>query len=173
MIMIDYYIFDIPVYSCTEGRYNADMDKGVAKRLKELNEIFDMSGTSRTKAPKSDVMAKVHFRQNFGGPWHFNQIVGWLRLYVKPSHVGDHLWWVDAIQINRIMRKKRFYLMTASNVLATYFTPDDDSEIIYQKTLADIERLASENPLRGRYVDLENFRNIGPFINWRALLDKL
>ena len=164
------YIFDIPVYRTTNEKFDTEIDMLVAKRIEWIvshDPQRRLLSRERQNRQPHTVIAES------GGPWQFNQVVGWLRLYVDPSHVCGELWWVDAKRINRIMRKRRFYLTTASNVLATYFTPEYDSESIYQKTLVDIERLTSERPLKKRYLDLENFRNIGPFINWRVLLDKL
>lgn len=56
-------------------------------------------------------------------------------------------------------------------MLATFFGIDDDFEKIYRDTLAAIEQVSKERPLKGRYVDLETFRNLGPFIDWRGLLN--
>lgn len=165
--MRDYYIFDIPVYGCSEKRYSNAMDNAVAKRH---DEIFSMTGISREKAPESYKNSETHTRRAFGGPWHFNQVVGWLRLFAESSHIGGHLWWIDARRINKVMRHKRFYLKTASDVLGTYFTKQDDSETIYRKTLKHINVLKRQAPLKGRYIDLENFCNIGPFVDWRGLL---
>ena len=83
-----------------------------------------------------------------------------------------HLWWVNAKLLRRKMRKT-FYLTTSSNILAAYFTPEDSSERIFKETLAHLEAVGNEPPLKGRYVDLTLFRNMGGFINWRALLDEL
>lgn len=168
--MEDYYIFDIPVYRCTEERFYADMDAAVAKRH---DEIFATTSISQKNAPESYKNIEEHTRQTFGGPWNFNQVVGWLRLFAESSHVGGHLWWVDAKRIQRVMRKKRFFLTTISDVLSNYFTPEDDSVSIYRGTLKDIERLTKQRPLKDRYVDLETFLNIGPHIDWRGLLNSM
>ena len=143
------------------------MEEGAAKRLEEL---FASTGIPREKTPDSYKFAEEHFKRTYGGPWNFNQIVGWIRLYIEGSHVGGHLWWVDAKRLRRNMSNRTFYLTTPSNILATHFRAGDDSDKIYRETLADIQRLSKETPLNGHYVDIETFRNIGPFINWRELL---
>lgn len=168
--MEDYYIFDIPVYRCTEEQFYADMDAAVSKRH---DEIFATTGISRKNAPESYKNMEEHTRQTFGGPWNFNQVVGWLRLFAESSHVGGHLWWIDAKRIQRVMRQKRFFLTTISDVLSNYFTSEDDSESIYRRTIEDIERLTKQRPLKDRHVDLETFLNIGPHIDWRGLLNSV
>lgn len=168
--MRDYYIFDIPVYRCSEEQFDVDMAAAVAKRH---DEFFATTGISRENAPESYKNIEEHTRQTFGGPWNFNQVVGWLRLFAEPSHVGGHLWWVDKKRIQRVMREKRFILITSSDVLGNYFTPEDDSDEIYRGTLEDIKRLSRQSPLKDRYVNLGTFLNIGPYIDWRSLLNSI
>ena len=165
--MNDVYICDIPVYRCAEDVFYADMERAVAEHLGWLTKA---SGASRDKAPETFRNAEDHFRSTYGGPWTFNQVVGWIRLYAAGSHVGAHLWWVTGKRLQRKMRKT-FYLTTHSNALATYFTPRDNSEAIFAGTLERLEAVAHMPPLKGRYVDLRVLRNVGPFINWRALLN--
>ena len=55
--------------------------------------------------------------ERFGGPWKFNQIVGWLRIFVEGRMIRAHLWWIQGKRINRRKPHKRFLLTTASDVL--------------------------------------------------------
>jgi hypothetical protein len=165
--MRDYYIFEIPVYRCTKDSYYADMKEGEARYMDDL---FESKGVPRERDPEAYRIYKEHFMTRFGGPWDFNQIVGWIRLYAEGSHVGGHLWWVKERRLQRKMWKT-FYLSSYSDILATYFTLNDDSDGILRETLAQLEGRARETPLKGRHVDLSTFCRIGPFINWRGLLD--
>jgi hypothetical protein len=149
-----FYIFDIPVYLCAENAYYAEM---------EAVEV------AREKAP----------------PWYFNQVVGWIRLFAEGSSVGGHLWWVDARSVAKTNAEDLFYPTNHSYILAAHEAPREktlqwgfnqdttreDNSKIFGEVLAQIERIAKEPPLEGRYVDLRTFRNAGPFINWRELLE--
>src|SRR5947209_66451 len=119
--MRDYYIFDIPVYRCEEQKYYAAMDEGAAKHLEKLSAL---TGISREKALNLWRDIEEHFWATYGGPWEFNQTIGWIRLYAEGSYIGGNLWWVNAKRIRRNMRKT-FSLTTYSNILATYFTSED------------------------------------------------
>ncbi len=167
--MWDAYFCDIPVYRCWEEAYYAGRDQMVSAGLENLKKT---SGIPQERAPESYKGAEEQIRAAYGGPWTFNEVVGWVRLYAAGSHVGAHLWWVNAKRLRRKMRKT-FYLTTPSNILAAYFTPEDSSERIFKETLAHLEAVGNEPPLKGRYVDLTLFRNMGGFINWRAILDEL
>jgi len=167
--MNDAYICDIPVYRCREQAYYHETERKVAATIEDM---MQTTGVPRHKAPESYKGAEEHFRAEYGAPWTFNEVVGWVRLYAAGSHVGAHLWWVESKRLQRKMRKT-FYLTTPSNILGTYFTPEDSSEEIFAEILAHLNALSRRSPLKGRYLDLRVFRNVGPFINWRALLDVL
>lgn len=165
--MEDLYIFDVPIYRCTKHSYYADMEQ---REKKHIHELLTNNGVPHETAPDTHQRAKEHLRKAFGGPWDFNQIIGWIRLYAEGSHIGGQLWWVDAKRIRRDTRKT-FYLRTPSNILATYFAPTDNSASIFSETLTQLEALGKRIQVEGHYVDLENFRNLGPFIKWRELLN--
>lgn len=100
-----YYIFDIPIYRCTEERVYSDVDAAVAN---ENHKLFLTTGILQENAPVTCRRVKQHIIEECGGPWNFNQVVGWLRLFAEWSHIGGHLWWVDVKHIQRNMRNKRF-----------------------------------------------------------------
>src|ERR1700730_12875790 len=125
--MRDFYDFDIPNYIRPSNRYYSDMEQATEKYLRKL---FPANESPCKKFPKQCELIEHEFRRGFGGPWDFNQIVGWLRLYIEGREIGGHLWWVDAKRLQTRMRKT-FYLASSSNVLATWFAPNDDSAKIY------------------------------------------
>jgi hypothetical protein len=104
-----------------------------------------------------------------GGVWQFNQIVGWLRLFVEGRTIGCHIWRIDAKRIGRRMRNKRLQLATFSDVLGAWF-PDGSSKEIFDELLKRLTDIAGEPPYLNRHVDLDVFRRIGPFIDWRSIL---
>jgi hypothetical protein len=159
-------IFEIPVYRCAKEAYYTEMH---AKTVEHMEALQSKTGITREIAPDSFRSNEEFFWARFGGPWDFNEVVGWVRLYAEPSSIGAQLWWVNK-RIQRRMRKV-FRLTSESNILGTDFSPKDDSRTIFTKTLAQIESLGTQKPLKGRHLDLRAFRDIGPFVDWRALLD--
>jgi hypothetical protein len=163
--MHNQYIFDIPIYRKTKDDFNAEIEMHVAKRVK-LIISYDAE-----RRPLSQEVCQRQFHSiiaESGGPWQFNQIVGWFRLFVEGNTIGCHLWWVDK-RINRRMRNKRLYLQTPSDVLDARFT-NKLSNKIYNRLLARLTELSEEKTYKNRYVDLDVFQRIGPFIDWRKLL---
>jgi hypothetical protein len=165
--VLEFYFLDLPIYRCEEEWHDAEAERAATK---SQDWLAASGAPPPEQAPHSYEDIAVHTRSAFGS-WTFNQVVGWLRLYARPSHIGAHLWWVDAKQVRRKMRHKRFRLTSPSNVLPTYFTPKDDSQMIYRTLLEHLEQLADESPIKGRHLELTVLRNLGPLINWKKLLN--
>jgi hypothetical protein len=68
------------------------------------------------------------------------------------------------------MRKKRFYLTTNSDVLGAWF-PDQSSSEIFEDLHSRLSEITKRPPYNDRYVDLSVFRIVGPFIDWRGMID--
>ncbi len=167
--MRDQYIFDIPIYRKTKDDFNAEIETLVANRVEEIIS-YDPERRPLTREVRDRQFHSVIAES--GGPWQFNQIVGWFRLFVEGNTIGCHPWWVEAKRLNRRMRNKRLYLQTYSDVLCARF-PKESSNDIYNRLLERLTEMSKESTYKNRYVDLDVFRRIGPFIDWRGLLDRL
>jgi hypothetical protein len=165
--MRDFYVFDIPIYIRPNSRYDDDLRDATTRYIAK---VFPSVLNPQLELPHQCQFLENSFRKQFGGPWQFNQVVGWLRLYIEGSVIGGHLWWVDGKRLQTRMRKT-FQLITYSNILPTWFRPEDESSKIYSDTLSAIEHLSRRRKYRGRYFDLDPFRRLGPFVDWRALMD--
>jgi hypothetical protein len=165
--MRDFYIIDIPVYLQPKDQYYKNRE---AATIRHLGKLFPGVESPREKYPTQCQIIEHEFHKTFGGPWDFNQVVGWLKLYAEGSTIGAHLWWVDAKRLQTRMRKT-FYLTTFSDALASWFKPEDSSERIFSETINQIEALAKQRIFKGKHIDLVEFRNLGPFIDWRGLMD--
>lgn len=166
--MRDQYIFDIPVYRLTSDEFNSEIDIQIAKRIARL-----ISYDSQRRPLSREIKERERHLAiaESGGPWQFNQIIGWLRLFTEGRTVGGHLWWANAKRLNRRMRHKRLYLLTTGDVLGAWF-PDQSSKEIFEILLERLSDMATGRPSKNRYVDLESFRRVGPFIDWSGLLGR-
>ena len=164
--MRDQYIFDIPIYRKSKDDYYTEIDYYIEKRVEWI-----ISHDPERRPLDHEVRQRVHHSviAESGGPWQFNQIIGWFRLFIEGNTIGCHPWWVDAKRINRRMRNKRLYLQTPSDILQARFRNESSNEI-YSILLDRLVRLSEDNSYNKRYVDLNVFRRIGPFIDWHKLL---
>jgi hypothetical protein len=166
--MRDQYIFDIPVYRSTQDSFDAEIQQEFEER-KNVLASYGAPGRPLSREVTGRELGLI--TERFGGPWQFNQIVGWLRIFGEGRTIGAHLWWIEGKRINRRSPHKRLLLMTASDVLGLWLSNESSSEILGM-LLERISELAETRPYRGRYIDLEVLRRLGPFIDWRALVDR-
>lgn len=158
------YFFGIAIYRCTEDEYGAELGTAVQKHIRWL-----WAGTGITPDPASDSYkrAEQYAWEKCGGPWHYNQAIGWLRLYVLGFKIGADLFFTDKrIQLN--VRHKEFRY--SKKAFEIFFGRDYSSEKIHQKIGATLVELNREKSFRNRYFDIEAFNNIGPHIHWRRLI---
>jgi len=167
--MRDQYIFDIPVYRKTHEEFNTEINRELAKRVER---IVSCDPQRRPLNRETYGRQKDAVIAESGGPWQFNQIVGWLRLFAEGDKIGCHLWWVNAKRLNRRMQKKRFQLQTFSDVLGGGCRNKYSNEI-YDILLKRLIEEAAEPQYKKRYIDLNVFRRVGPFIDWRGMLNQL
>ena len=166
--MRDKYIFDIPIYRKTKDDFNAEIETEFAKHV---GWMISSDPHQRPLNSETKIRGKDSIIREYGGPWQFNQIIGWLRLFAEGYTIGGHLWWVDAQRLNRKMRNKRLKLTTPSDVLHVRFSNESSTEI-FNKLLERLTAITKESKYKKRYIDLDVFCHVGPFIDWRALLDK-
>jgi len=107
--MKDHYIFDIPIYVCEKIEYYADLDKDRENHFRNLYAQRDLADLS-SEMSRTDMVEEEQFiRSEFGGPWNFNSVVGWIRLYATSSYIGGNLWRVEGKRLRRKMKSKIFW----------------------------------------------------------------
>lgn len=149
--MRDQYIFDIPVYRSTRDEFDKETDVHTAKRVKWIAS-YDPQQHPLSREMQDRQLHSVIAES--GGPWQFNQVVRWLRLFVEGNTIGCHAWRVDAKRLNRRMRHKRLYLTTFSDVLGAWF-PSESSIEIFDTLLERLSDMATKRPYMNRHVDLD------------------
>jgi len=153
--------FEVPIYRCSEDKYADEMAKEKARCLGPLNRL-------REKAPQSYATAERRFDENEWYPWPYNEAIGWIQISVHGTEIKGELYFVKAKKIRRSI-SKRFH-WTGEFFQIDVF-PNDSSTKIYNTICAELDKFRSERPYRKRHVDTEAFRNIGPFVDWRRLVN--
>lgn len=153
---------DIPIYRCTRDRHAGEMDvaKGrfasafrgtdafADRKRKELRDFFDR--------------AKWY-------PWRYNEIVGYIRLVTRRSELVGELFLREA---KRLTGRPTARFLYKGKTLFTYVRPEWTNAQIRQRICAElIGLLRSDQRLRRRTLDTEVLLSIGPFVDWRGLVD--
>jgi len=162
----DKYIFEIAVYSCESDKFFKDREKKLQEHIDWL--VKASGGITPNQAPDVFKETEDHFIKKYGG-WRYTQAVGWIRIFIFGWDVRGEYWFVNAKRIDREMNKKKYEWKGKAFELS--FSSENISSLeIYQAISMHLENLKSERPFKGRFIDMEAFQSVGPFINWRKIL---
>jgi hypothetical protein len=160
------YIFDIPIYRCSERRFELQFAKDLSEHLASLESRS--GGITRSQAPTTYAGAGQDFRESYGGPWRFNQIIAWLRLCASSSSICADLWLCDAKRFRRAPRRRRFQFVGTEAVVR--FRPRNTSREIFAALLHRLDEYEEGWKPRGFVLDRGAIVRLGPFVNWRQAL---
>lgn len=155
--------FDIPVYRLSKQKYEAQQSEYVRKGLLEGGRYAEMM---YQRNPDTEKDAKDHLRLVYGGPWLFNEIVGFIRLYFYFKQIRGEYWRVDKRKIVRT-RKKVFLFREWKVTYEEEIPRASSSAEIYQLLVKYLERAQAE--LKNLHVDVSVFVHVGPYVDWKGL----
>jgi len=154
------YFFEIAIYRTRRERFNKKYDSDLQSYLEQSQKL---SGFIRD-IDNTRIHDKQSFWENYGGPWQYNQIVGWIRLYILGSQLRGDLWMMTG---KRLYRKSRNQIQLVGKVFETDITPDESSTQIRTKLEQELEYLQKKLCKKKRFLDLECFQCLAPNIDWR------
>jgi hypothetical protein len=157
------YVFDIPVYRCTESAF-------VKERMKERERR--LRGFDKLETPHAYDAVERHIEEEWY-PWELNEIVGYLRLYVHGHRVKGDLFYMKSKhkgRTRRIGRGSKDPIVYYAKIFELPFSPTDTSQTVYQSLMHDLQRL-KHPPLNRRYLNLKDFSRFGMHIDWSKLAD--
>lgn len=159
--MTEPIFFEIPIYRCTLKSHTEYMGAEEQKLAPlENKEQFPVSYNS----------AYNYFHQEKWYSWKYNEIVGYLNLYIFGSQFRGDVWLVVKRRIDKGIIKKKFRLLGKSF----------EKEIPRHKSSAEIfefilETLSNHNKTEYKkyYFDLQTLKVVGQFVDWVELTKKL
>lgn len=152
-------VFEIPIYWCSEADFNARYDEAV-KRHFATKVRAGLRGAFRR-------LLEQEFDRRYVAPWQYNQAVGWLRLCVSGREIRAEEWFTNARRFGRNVLRKQFTLFGKVFVVNC---AGQSSRAIFE-SLAEELNAFQVGSSRKVVLDLECFTSIGPFVNWRGLVD--
>jgi len=157
------YFFDVPLYRLTRDKYYRDME-----RYKARTSLGDPGFQGfYERHPDSRRRTEEEMYAKFGGAWDFNEIVGFVRLYVLGSQIRGGLWLNDAKRHVRT-RRKVFCAVALKVVAEEQIWPPYDNESIWSAIQNYLDRVRREFPQRVVFAD--HLEVLGPHVDWRAVL---
>jgi hypothetical protein len=161
------YFFDIPIYRLPELRYNSLRTRYVEQHLLGPNQAFARDVQEMHQAdPAVEIESRARLQRYYGGPWVFNEIVGYIRLHFLGSQIRGELWLAKR---KRFVRTRRKQIEYASHKVASEIDVpfEASNEMVFDAILRYLE--ASRKELRGRHIDIAGFKDIGPYVDWKRL----
>ena len=159
-------LFDVPIYRLTKKEYESRQEASVEKDLSDdgpyVEEMYRRNPAKRR-------LMKERFRMAYGGPWQFNEISGFIRLYFFFTQIRGEYWCIDSQRITRT-RRKVFICLDHKVTYEEEVPKGASNEQIFQVILKYLTRAKAERRLKGRYLDTSVLERIGPHINWGALI---
>jgi hypothetical protein len=154
------YFFEIPIYRCPIDRHTKEMEKDKLDWLEPSQEV-------KNSHPEYFCHAKRFWESHRWYPWRYNEVIGWLRLFVFGSQIRGELWYTKA---KCILPKPKKLMFSRGDVFLRGFHPrQTDTEILTELT-AELVKFQKSKRLKGRFLDLECFFSIAPSVRWRKLL---
>ena len=162
------YFADIPVYRLPREKYYADRQSYVDSVVYQIGTTEEHFLRERERDdPSRNIGIRTHLEKSYGGPWEFNEIIGYIRLHFLGTQVrGEYF----ASTKKRIVRTRTRTLEWITWKLA----PEVDIDPPYGKEeiLRAIRQYVCDckRKLPRRHVDDELFERVAPHVDWPAVL---
>lgn len=167
--MWEKYSLDIPVYRLALDKYEKEREQYVEEQMygKPPN-IDNQMKEFHKREPGMKQQFEHHLWQRYGGSWNYNEIIGWIQLHFLGSQIRGEYWAVKARRITRT-RKKTFEFKSWKLAPEKEIPHSASNSEIYEVVLGYIDDCRKE--LRRRYLDTSRLEMIGPFVDWRSLIN--
>jgi hypothetical protein len=155
--------FDIPVYRIAEAVYEAvfssDLEKCEALKINE--ELYN-------RYPDLKVQFLEHKRKTYGGMWRYNEIIGYLRLYILGTQI--RAWYFENdVKKHCKSRRKQFIYRTHKLASEMDLLWPWRNEEIFKVMMSYLNSCKKQLP--NRFVDTRDFELVGKHLDWKGLLE--
>lgn len=162
-------LFDIPIYRCTIERHSQEME------IKKKNYMI-LPKIQDSKIYQEALKRRmISFEERCWYPWKYNEIIGWISVYLDESKVRGDLWFVRQ-RISRLLKKKRFLYRADIFEWPLFFWSDIHnmtSEQVFEDLKETILKFIKDHRVLKNskyYIDFTCFNNVGRLIDWKSLL---
>jgi hypothetical protein len=163
------YFFDVPVYRLAEDKFYRDQKKYIEKMMypgspQESESLRRMYARN----PEQKKGFENHLRDYYGGAWTINEIIGWIQLHFLDDQIRGEYW---ALKSKRVVRTRRKVFEYKTWKLAPEIDVEESATNPEIFQLIKQYLLDCEKELKGRYIDVRRLDILGPFVDWRSLIE--
>ena len=120
--------------------------------------------------PESHQSILNNFHSSLWYTWQYNEIIGYLNLYIMGSQFRADVFMVDKKRYNKGITKKKYKYF--GKTLERHIPRNTSSENIFNFIIEELMNL-NRREYKNFFFDLKTFKVIGNFINWRELVERL
>ncbi len=121
--------------------------------------------------PQYKVMNQESLIRRYGGMWKYNEIIGYISLYVLGTQIRGEYYAVDSRRVVKT-RKKIFKLKSLKLADEVEIPLSQTSEAIYNAVFSYINKCRKELPSKF-FIDTSTFESMGKYIDWKKLMNEL
>ena len=163
-------ILTLPVYRLSREKYHKQREKYVNDNMyRGSTGHIKFQKEFHAKNPDIKHQFESHLINKFGGCWEFNEVIGFIKLQFLGTQVRGEYFEIKAKRITRT-RKKIFEYITHKLAPELEIKRGANNQEIFGVVKDYVSDCYKELP-EGRFIEDEQLKSIGPFINWRALLE--
>lgn len=169
MIVGGLILYRIPVYRCSLEKHKKELEYKIKER---------MMRQYRRLLTNEEVNEDVRGRLELGlfVPWAYNEVIAWLEI----TKSGD-----DILIACMMRNSKKFYRVNPGRSSAAnydFFSYKlaeiktrfySTSEDIFTELLGELDKINKEKPFHRRYFDMDDFRKVGKYIDWKGLTENI
>lgn len=158
------YFFDIPVYRLSYEDYKNEVNKSIKGNYYYF--FINKDGTKKNEL----ITFESHYAKSikYHDIWDYNEIIGYIKLYILGTQVRGKYYQHKSTRIRKT-RTKSFIFKTHKLTPEINIHNKTNSEI-YILILDYLENCKLE--LKKRFIDIDNFRNIGQYVDWNKLIEE-
>lgn len=159
------YFFEIPVYRISESVYEKQMDDFLRRKIPTYNGMKEIL-FSRVKNPgisDTNAMLSGMLSKEFGGPWKYNEIIGYLRLYLYGNQIRIEYW---QVQVKKIVKSRKKLFGCKSYKVVDEVAVKDLSKNSQIKVAIEAAIKNCEIKFKKRHLDLHHFNLIKDYVDW-------
>jgi hypothetical protein len=161
------FFFDIPIYRLRKEKYYAERESYIEKQMYGTDpEEVALRKAFYERNRDNAILFRDHLEKIYGGPWDFNEIIGYIRLHFLGSQIRGELWTVSKKRLVRT-RQKLFLYKTQKVVPEKDILLPASNEEIYRIICEYLED--AKKQLKGRFIDTSTFERLGRYIDWNGL----
>lgn len=159
--MTEPIFFEIPIYRTTIQNHSLEIEKTREKYYDKYPGLKEGEHFDNYKLVVEKICAHS---------WHYNEVIGFLRLYIFGSQLRVDYWFVTNKRIGKNIRDKKF--MFCGKILEAQIDNDKSSKEIFEWIILELNDL-EKREFKKRHFDLRTFKVLGRFVDWKLMCSQL